>query len=1149
MRLTYYVLSIALILMSTTGYAQITLKEKNTPLEKVLTAIERQTQFVFLYDPNEVKMVTVTINIKNATLQETLAQIFKDIPIGFTLVGNNVLLKRSRPENLTSARTAELNITGKVIDENGQPLMAVTVINKRENKGTQTDSSGTFIIPAAKGDILRFSFVGYTEREIRISEQRSINIALDLKPVNPEQVVVVGYGSTRRKDLTGSVAIVKTKDFSQIPFNTVDNALAGRAAGVQVNKTDGTPGGMARIRIRGSSSLLGGNDPLYVIDGIPVQVRSNFIDPGFKVASPLANLTNNFGGGANGAALSGSFINGLNSLSGLNPEDIETITILKDASSMAIYGSKASNGVVIITTKTGNKNMPPRVSVNYYTTVSTAYKTPKLLNASQYKILLTEAAQNTLDKNAAQGFPMDPFLSSILDSTAYFGTANTDWIKEVTRNTVSQNIALSVSGGGNSSKYYSSIAYTNTPGVVRGTNFRRISGKINLETEFRRKLRIVTNLLVGYSDQDIGDGAYTQALVARPDWAVRDAAGNYTDFKLQGYGYGIEGFLNPAALVSATNNGRTFSLLGSLSAIYAISSDLRFSSTASLNMQNYNQRNYLPSYIDKNTYFGDIDNTGGIGSNANSRFADWFVENTITLNKKYNKNAFNAVIGQSYQTTRYSYFRATASGFPNDNFLNGLSAATTPLSVAGDEPRSPQSYLLSFYGRANYSYRDKYIATFTGRADGSSKFGPDNKYGFFPSGALAWRISRENFLKNARWVDDIKLRVSYGLTGNQNIGDQMYRTLYNPVSYAGQSALIPVQLGNNGIKWETTREADAGLDISVLNGRLNATVDYYNKQTNGGLISLPVAASSSYRSLLQNAVGLRNRGLEVSIGGDIIRGRNFRWTADMNVTWNNSLVTKLDPRADLTQIFSLSGLESIADPDKFSPGNTIIKQGQSLGLIAGKIITGIIRTQAELDAYIAQRGNSVGFGEVGIGDPMYLLNTNPGSFGFQEPLNNIVIANCAPKYFGGMHQEVSYKRFAIQCYFTFSQGGHLLWAQHSGSIQFYGTANAERNMLNRYTAKNLNSDRPRLLLSDEANSASNLDVFSSSYLKLRSLTLNYHVKNIEIFISATNVFTITTYPGSDPETSDDPYSVIGGYIDNGNYPATRTFSLGLKAVF
>lgn len=1143
MRLTTMVLSVALIHISTTAHTQITLKEKNAPLEKVLTNIERQTKFVFLYDPDDVKTVRISINIKNLTLQEALRNIFKGIPIEFTVVGNNVLLKKNHVENAVAI--ADFSVHGRVVDLAGHPLPGATVINKRDRKGTQTDSIGVFTLRGVKGDVLQFSFVGYKDEEIVIGDRPFINISLQINASSADQVVVIGYGSIKKKDLTGSISIVDLQGKGEIPFHTVDNLLAGKAAGVQVIKTDGAPGGMVRIRIRGSTSLLGGNDPLYVIDGVPVQVRNNFIDPGFRVGSPVGNLTGANLSTARGAALSASFVNSLNSLGGVNPADIDSITVLKDASSTAIYGSKAANGVVIITTKTGKTGAPARVAVDYSITVNSLYRPPRLLNSSQYKILLTEAAKNCMVTANLGGTGTYPYVKAIVNDPAYFGSANTDWIGQVTHTTIENNVGLSVSGGGPSARYFTSFTYNKSPGVLNGTGNQRITGKLSLVTAITSKFSITSNLLVGFTDQAISVGSYMQAQLARPDWSPRDSTGNYTGFDHVGHGY--EGFLNPAALLTATNNAKTLSLLGSLSGTYDIAKKIHFKTAVSLNVQHYNQRNYLPSYINLQGGFFAEPNPGGIGSVANSRFADWFLENTLSYDQQFEgKHAWNILLGQSYETTKYSFFRATATGFSNDNFLNGLSSATTPLSVAGDEPRSPQSYLLSFYARMNYSYKDKYLLTFTGRTDGSSKFGPDNKFGYFPSGAVAWRLSREDFLKTVGWINDVKLRGSYGLTGTQNIGDKMYLTLYNNISYNGAGAAIPVQLGNSGIKWETTRQATVGLDLSLLKNRLYATVDYYSKRTGGALLTLPVAPSSSYDNLLQNAVGLRSSGWELAIGGDLIRTKDFKWTASVNATWNTSLVTKIDTTADFSQLVSPSGLESVISIGNNS-STTSIAPGRPLGTISGQIISGIIHTQAQLDQYNQQLGTSANNPVRQIGNAMYRLDPTTAAQGYQDKAYNQVLGNGPPKVYGGITQEFSYKNIGLQCYFTFSQGGHLLWAEHVASTAFLTTANAGVSMLDRYTPAHTQTGQPMLDLTDNY-TPTNLDVFSSSYLKLRSLTLNYQLRNIQLFLSATNVFTITKYPGSDPETSDDPYFVGGGYIDAGNYPAVKTFTLGFKVI-
>ena len=1157
MKLFFLFIFMGLLQVSAKTNAQnVSITGKNISLKKIFKEIKDQTGYVFFYDAALLsKSRPVTINIQDEPVITALDLIFKNQPLTWS-VENKTVTVLSKPEVSPvlseSLQVIAITVHGTVTDANGNPMEGVSVIVKGSSNGTATDKKGEYELRNVDDNAtLTFSFVGYVSQNFSVKGRSTINISLKINVKQQGEVVVIGYGSVNKKDLTGSVSTISSKDIQDIPFTTIDNALAGKAAGVQVTKTDGSPGGAVRIRIRGSSSILGGNDPLYVIDGIPIQVQSNFQSPGYDVSSPVGNDVTNQGGVS--TSLSTSFVNGLSSLGGLNVDDIESITILKDASSTAIYGSKGANGVVIITTKRGKKDMKPLITASYYSTVSTPI-TPTVLNASQYRMLMTEAAQNDADARTAAGVTTFPANTTAIlnDPSSYFGTANTNWIKEVTRNTLSDNAEVSVQGGGNSSKYFSSISYNSTPGVVDATDYHRISGKINLENDFGAHFRFITNMIMGYVNQDIGDGAYDQALKARPDYSPYDVNGNLTDFSNVGYSY--FGFQNPVALLKATNNSKTFSLLGSISGIYDITKDLEFKSTVSLNSQTYNQRNYTPSYLDIGSFYGSVTNQGGIGSNSNSRLANWFVENTLTYTKQLDKNnSLNVLAGQSYETRKTSFFSATATGYPNDNVLTSLSSAVSPLIVTGDDPSAPQSYLLSFYLRANYSFMDKYLLTFTGRTDGSSKFGPNNKFGYFPSAAIAWRISQENFLKKVKWIDDIKLRGSYGLTGTQNIGDQMYRTLYSPFSYGGTSALIPNQLGDQNIRWESTKEADAGLDVSLFNSRLTATVDYYNRQTSGDLLSLPVAPSSSYASLLSNAVGIKNTGLEVTMDGDIIRTKDFKWNAGFNVTWNNSIITKLNAAADLTQIGDLTGMEY---------GNTTLIQGKPLGLITGLTITGIIKTQAQLDAYKNELGPLYAtyvFPYLSIGDPMYKLT--PNAYGAYPDFNTI-IGSAAPKYYGGITQGFTYKNFGLQFYFTFSEGGKLLWGDHISSVEFVGSSNANVSMLNRYTSTNTNTDQPRLVLNNDDGFyyKTQQDLFNSSYLKLRTLTFNYRLnksawmdragfKSVTLFSSGTNLFTITKYPGNDPETSDDPYSVQGGYFDVSNYPTIRAFSLGIKAGF
>lgn len=1155
MKLTVFMLFLALLHVSAKGVAQkISISEKNVSLEKLFKEIHAQTGYQFFYTGKLLSSSKpVSIHISNADLSVVLDLCFKDQPLSYVMDAQSVIVKeKTLTDRVIDLFNFPVEISGKVTDSLGNTLPGVSVKIKGKPVVAITNSNGWFTIKAEKGDIAEFSFIGFTKAQYKITEAAS-NIAIVLHSATNSlsETVIIGYGSTTKKDLTGSVSTIDAAQVHDVPFTTIDNAMAGKAAGVQVTKSDGSPGGAVKIRIRGSSSLLGGNDPLYIIDGVPVQVQSSFINPGYNTGNPAGSDINS--GGSSGSALSSSSVNGLNTLNGLNPEDIESISILKDASSTAIYGSKAANGVVIITTKRGSFNMKPQVTANYYTTVSSPI-TEKVLDASQYKSLLTASAQNSFNYRAAAGSTQDATVNSIINSPGtFFGTANTNWIDLVTRNTVSQNADVAVQGGSAGSKYYSSIGYNNSPGVVIGTDYKRISGKINLENTINSHFSFLTNIDLAYTEQNLSDGTYAQALRARPDYSPYDANGNFTNFSAQGAAY--QGFQNPLALSTAVNNSRTFNLLGSTAAILHISKALEFKSMVSLNMQSYNQRNYNPSYLSVSSYSGNADAGNGIGSNSNSQLANWFVENTLTYHKKLDdKNELNLLAGTSYETRKYSYFTATGTGYPNDQTLTSLSSATTPLLVSGDNPTSPQSYLLSFYLRANYTYMDKYLLTFTGRTDGSSKFGPDNKFGYFPSGAIGYRLSQERFLKQVSWLDDLKLRASYGVTGTQNIGDQMYRTLYTPASYAGVSALLPTQVGNSALKWETTKQADAGIDFTLFNNRLSGTLDYYHKRTNGVLLNIPVAPSTSYSSVLNNVADITNKGFEVALNGDLVRARDFKWNMSFNISWNRSMVNNL-LGADVGQIGSLTGLETA--------GNTAIIEGKPLGLIIGRKITGIIQNQQQLNAYKAALGPiyaGIIYKFLAIGDPMYALAA-PNAYG--RPIsNNEIIGNGEAKFYGGFTEGFSYKNFDLTAYFTYSYGGKLMWADDVSSVEFTGTSNANVSMLDYWSPTNTSSARPRLIDEPLATTGStNLSVYNSSYIKLRTLTLNYRfnkdipwikkagLHNLAVFASATNLFTITKYPGTNPETTNDSYSVAGGYFDVSNYPPVRTVSLGVKLGF
>lgn len=1146
MKLTIILLLIAVFQVNAHTHAQtVSYSAKGVSVQKVLAAFEEQTGYLFFFRKEDLSNIgEVSVKLSGVPLKEALSTLLKDLPLSFTMKGNTVFIKRASPEETAPPIDFTLFIprpvTGIVTDVSGKPLEGISVSVRGTKRVTSTDKFGIFTIDVPEDGVLVVTGISYESQLVQVKDKESISVILKAKVSALDEYIVVGYGSTKRKDLTGSVSSVDVSEVKNAPFVSVDQALAGKAAGVQVMQADGSPGGVAKIRIRGGTSLMGSNDPLYIIDGIQVQIQNRYVQNQAEVVNPIER----FGSDDPNSSVSGSFARGLNSLAGLNINDIESIDILKDASATAIYGSRAANGVVIITTKKGKLNQKPVLEGNYYFGYTTSIR-PDLLNADQFKALNVEAAKNINAARAAAGRTPLARATSIIDNPDFLGTANTDWLGLVLRNAVTQNADISIRGGGSGSRYYTSLAYNNQEGTVKGTDFTRISGKLNLDNEITSRLRVIANLDYGFTKNNITNGLYSQALFAPPTLPAYNADGSVYQFLAGNIGgYNYEGYQNPLVLLDGINQTKSSMLLGSLSAEYNILKELTFRSIVSVNYTNYHQLNYVPSTAVIASPSGVGTSNGGTGSQAQSDETNLFYENTITWDKEFNQNhRINVVAGTSWQKFRYNTFSASAQGFPDDKFLNNLSSAAVSLPATGT---SGQNSLLSFYMRANYALKDRYLFTFTGRSDASSKFPAKNRVGYFPSGGVAWRMSEENFLKPVKWINEIKLRASAGYTGTQNIGDNLFYTLYTPGSYGGTNAMIPTQLGNDEIKWESTLQKDLGLDFALFNSRFRGTIGYYEKKTTGLLMSTILPPSSSFASVIANFATIRNRGLEVDLRGDLIRHRDFQWNTAINISGNRSMV--LDINSDFT--------DPTGDPaiQQYYLGNSIVRKGEPIGLFYGKRYQGIIRDEKTLTDYLADYTYApylVPY--LGIGDPMYAID----STGFP---GNEVIGKAQPTFYGGFTNTFTYKNISLIALFTFSYGGEILYL---GDVQnkFISTgSNKGTRILDRWTPENPDSDRPRLLLGQNstAYTASN-DVYDGSYLKLKSIVVNYRFPNslldkwkmreASFYVSATNLLTFTSYPGLDPEVSNNPYSLINGANDSGTYPSVRQFSAGLRFGF
>lgn len=1131
------------------GFSQherTTLKLQNVQLDQVFKAIELQTKYRFVYGAELLADINqpLSIEVNDKPVNDVLRQLLAGTDLSFRLYNEYLVVIQPKDDAAAQATYRRQQVvTGIVMDKDGDPLPSVTVQLKGQ-PGTQTltDRNGVFHINAQVGQQLIISSVGYLTKElvVKISPDEPIlQVNLESQINTLDETVVVGYGSIKRRDLTGSVASVNPKEFEDVPFTSIDQALTGKAAGVQVVQSDGSPGGVAKIRIRGGTSLMGGNDPLYIVDGVQVTIQNRYVESQAELVNPIER----FGGDNPNSAVSGAFARGLNSLAGLNISDIESIDILKDASATAIYGSRAANGVVIITTKRGKKDQKPVLEANYYHGFSV--ETPvELLNRDQYIMIMREANKNLFDAMVASGTPITDAqridFDNRLNNPDYYGTANTDWLDLVTRTGQSDNLDVSVRGGGNASRYFISVGYNGTEGTVLGTDFRRLSGKINLDNEITDKLRIQGNFSVGHTTNNITNGLYTQALFAPPTYPAYNDDGSiyqYTASTLGGYDY--EGFQNPLVLLNGINRARMSTLLGSVSGEYKLLPSLTFRSTASVNYNTTHQRNYVTGDALIASASGVSTSNLGTGSQSQDENTDLFFENTLTWDTQLSQNhRINAVAGTSWQKARYQVFGVTAQGYPDDELLNNLSSASLVTAAVGT---SGQNSLLSFYLRANYAFKERYLFTFTGRSDASSKFPQNNRTGYFPSGGIAWRISDEPFLKNAAWLSELKIRASAGYTGTQNIGDNMFYTLYSPYAYGGVNALVPTQLGNENIKWESTLQKDAGLDIGLFNSRFVASIGVYEKNTSDILFTTPIASSSSFPSVIANLARIRNRGLEIDLRGTFISKPSFSWSGAYNMSFNRSLVT--DVGRDFTDP---------TNPNEFSFGNAIIREGMPVGLLYGKVFEGIFETEEQVEAYKQMNPYYMYFTPyVGIGDPMFRMEE-----GDIVPPNDI-IGYSEPKFYGGYTNTLSVKGISLITLFTFTYGGDVLYLGDIQNQAVGSRTNKTTEILKRWTPENPSETRPRLIYGyNSTNYNNSMAVYDASFFRLRTLTLTYQfptalvrkwrIPQLSLYAAATNVFTLTSYPGADPEVSNDPYSLINGANDPGTYPAVRQYTLGLR---
>jgi TonB-dependent starch-binding outer membrane protein SusC len=1089
MKLATIFIIAACLQVSAKGYPQkVTLKENDISLQKLFEEIRKQTGYHFFYaDEVLVTSKKVSLNFKKASIGEVLDFSFKNQHLTYTISDNTIIVKRRivDPEDNAPPPQTAIEIKGKVTNDKDQPIAGASIILKGTGEGTATDENGNFtLLVPDKGGVLVISYVGFETTEVPVSTSGNINVKLKQKESTVDEVVVVGYGTQRKSDITGSVASVKTKDIAQNPLNRVDQALQGRVPGLLVQNNNGAPSPSVSIRIRGVSSVNGGNNPLVVIDGLQ-----------------------------------------LGSLGTLDPNDVESIEVLKDASATSIYGARGSNGVILVTTKKGKKGIPA-VAYNGYFGFDQIHKKIDLLNAEQYAL--------TVNARRADVGLADIFSASDI---AGFKTKSTDWQDAIFRQAFSQNHQLSLSGANDNTSYYISGNLNKTEGIIKGSSLDNYSLRSNVKTQVNRKISLGLNLFLNHrrNHPTSGNDAVTAALQFAPVKPIYNPDGTYSK---PGGGYGPSTTNNPLALAVEPiidNLGNATNVATELE--YKISRDFKLSI----------QGAYQGSTTESSSYVNSKA-TGNAGTESatigNTNFLMLQNTNMLTYEKRFQKHSLN-VTGVVEQ----QYIKSNESTAGSKNFLTD--AVTYNNLSLGANPQIPSSNafttrLLSYMGRINYAYDNRYSLTLTGRYDGSSVFGDENKWGFFPSAGLAWNMTNENFLQGLKkTVSSLKLRASYGVVGNQAIGPyRSLASLNNNLAYVIDGTAISVGVGlgrlaNPDLKWEKTAQLNIGLDAEFLKGRINFVADYYNKKTTDLLfsVSLPQIGGGSLFAL-RNVGAMENKGVEFYLGGKpVVKG--VTWETGFTLSINRNKVTEL--YRGLTKLnintFILPGF-----------GNPLwLEVGQPVGLLKGYIFDGVWKTSEAAKAAV--------YGAL-PGYPKFVDQNKDNTINSDDITN---LGSSQPKFIFGWNNTVSYQNFDMNIFVQGVQGNKLFNVSRVRSERSTADADATSiRILNRWTPTNENTDVPSFggKVYDKDQSSRWLE--DGSYIRLQIVSIGYtlpasllkmaHISSIRIYASGTNLFTQTKYSGYEPESNSFGLDTEGG-IDLATYPSKKSFIIGLNVKF
>ncbi|MGN6804120.1 MAG: SusC/RagA family TonB-linked outer membrane protein [Ginsengibacter sp.] len=1030
----------------------------------------------------------------------------------------------------------KMTITGKVTGDNNAPLAGVSVTVKGTSNGTITNSEGSFTIQANRGATLVVSYVGYGSQEVVANKAKLPNIQLVQSSSTLGEVVLIGYGSQRKKDVTGAISTIKMED-AQIPsVPSFDEMLQGKVAGAQISQTSGGPGGgNINVVIRGISSITGGNSPLYVIDGFPIS--------GTGASSDLSS----FGGNLySSEGMANNVQSRINPLASINPSDIASIDILKDASATAIYGSRGANGVVIITTKRGNYGKA-KISVDASYGLQSVEHKLHLLNSQEYAQYVAEGRDNAYvfsggslsDPNSMR--PASQRVRPEFRDPSSIKT-NTDWQDVIFRVAPVTNLQLSVNGGNDKTKIYSSLGYMDQQGIILTSDYKRFTMRTNMDSKLSDKLKVGSSITGSYGYGRFPDveghygtgGVLAQALSASPTIPVYDSTGK-PYFNQADVTDGLGWLANPLDLLSGYSDNRTSTqVLWNNFAEYTIIDGLTLKSTLGIQYEDQGIKIWRSSKIPNYT---NLNYPATAGATRISTI-DWLNENTLNYKKSFNKSNIDALVGFTAQKDRNERLSAGASDFPTEN-VTYLSAG---IVNAGTNILSEWS-LLSLLGRLNYSYEGKFLFTATFRRDGSSRFGSNNRWGNFPSFAVGYNLADEPFMKQLSFVNNLKLRASYGFSGNNQIGNYSYVGLLSPTNYVANDSripgLIPTSLSNVDLGWEKSRQINLGFDLGMFNNRVSLTFNAYKDHKTNLLLDVQLPAASGFNSATQNIGDIENKGIEIGLNTVNFTGGAFKWTTDFTFSANKNKVLKLATEGG-----------RIAN-NAFQ----ITEVGQPIASFYMLHAIGVFMSPQEV-----------------AGSALQNPKTQPGDLKFEDVNGDGVInsddrkivGSPWPDYTWGFSNSFSYKNLSLSVSLVGSHGSDTYFEWGVGVLNGAGVQNQLADIsLGRYVSESQPGDgfQPRAIRNNYAMAFSTTShfLFNSSYVRIKNVNLAYHfpktfssklgLSEFSVYVDGSNLYTFTDYPGFDPESSISGSNVAQSGIDYLTYPLARTFTFGLNVTF